>query len=216
VGYRAALSGLLAGVAAAIVGALLIPIPVDASGDPVASVGAMAGEWTLSAWEVVQENPDATAQQVVDGVDDWTPNGEEPYGQASFPLSLGLVLPIVGAGLAFRAVSKRSPAKVVNRAMYVTLFGTLLNAQLLFLFLPTVIGIGIAAFQVRKAEITAAAAAGEGPVAAARDEVIDVEEAIDEEEAFESDQLIEADAEAETDAEVEPVSDDEPSDQRKV
>ena len=161
-GYRAALSGLLAGVAAAIVGALLISIPVDASGEPIANAGAMAGEWTLSAWDVVQENPDATAEQVVDGVEDWTPNGEEPYGKAYFPLSLGLVLPVIGAGLAFRAVSKRAPAKVVNRAMYVTLFGTLLNAQLLFVFLPTVVGIGIAAFQVRKAEVAAAAAAAAG------------------------------------------------------
>ena len=108
----------------------------------------------------MQENPDATAEQVVDGVEDWTPNGEEPYGKAYFPLSLGLVLPVIGAGLAFRAVSRRAPAKVVNRAMYVTLFGTLLNAQLLFVFLPTVVGIGIAAFQVRKAEVAAARGRG--------------------------------------------------------
>lgn len=208
-GHRAALSGLLAGVAAAIVGALLISIPVDASGEPIANPGAMAGEWTLSAWEVVQENPDATAEQVVDGVEDWTPNGEEPYGKAYFPLSLALVLPVIGAGLAFRAVSKRAPAKVVNRAMYVTLFGTLLNTQLLFVFLPTVVGIGIAAFQVRKAEVAAAAAAAAGDEPPERrdgdDDIIEVEEAIDEEEAIESDQLIEAAS----------LPDDEP-DQRKV
>ena len=77
-----------------------------------------------------QDDPDATADELVDAVDDWTPNGEEPYGKANFPLSLALLLPVVGAGLAFRAVSKRAPAKVVNRTMYVTLFGTLLSGQL--------------------------------------------------------------------------------------
>ena len=117
----------------------------------------MAGEWTLSAWDVAAGEPRRHRGEVVDAVEDWTPNGEEPYGKAYFPLSLGLLLPVIGAGLAFRAVSKRSPAKVVNRAMYVTLFGTLLNAQLLFIFLPTVVGVGIAAFQVRKAEVRPAA-----------------------------------------------------------
>ena len=125
--------------------------------------------------------------EVVDAVEDWTPNGEEPYGKAYFPLSLGLVLPVIGAGLAFRAVSKRSPAKVVNRTMYVTLFGTLLNAQLLFVFLPTVVGIGIAAFQVRKAELRRGRR-GRGCRRTSRldgadDDIIEVEEAIDEEEA---------------------------------
>ena len=90
------------------------------------------------------------------------PNGEEPYGKAAWPLSLGLLLPVIGAGLAFRAVSKRSPAKVVNRTMYVTLFGTLLNAPAALPVPPTVIGIGIAAFQVRKAELAAADAAEAG------------------------------------------------------
>jgi hypothetical protein len=214
-GYRAAMSGLLAGVAAAIVGALLISIPVTGDGEPVANAGAMAGEWTLSALEVVQEDPEATPEEVVAAVDDWTPNGEQPYGQAYFPLSLGLALPIVGAGLAFRAVARRSPAKVVNRTMYITLFGTLLNAQLLFLFLPTVIGIGIAAFQVRKAEVAAAAAAqagagdGDGDDVIDVEEAIEVEEAIDQEEAVEGDQLIEAEAEADALPETEP-------DQRRV
>jgi hypothetical protein len=177
IGYRAALSGLLAAVAAAVVGALMIQVAVDASGDPVGSSGAMAGEWTLSATQALQDNPEATADELVKAVDDWTPNGQEPYGKAYFPLSLGLLLPIVGAALAFRAVSKRAPAKVVNRAMYVTLFGSLLNAQLLFIFLPTVVGIGIAAFQVRKAEVQAAAdsdAGGAGPPD--DDDVIEVDE----------------------------------------
>ena len=214
VGYRAALSALLAAVAAAVVGALLISIPVDASGEPIATPGALVGEWSLSAYAALQDDPEATADELVEAVDDWSPNGEEPYGKAYFPLSLGLLLPVVGAGLAFRTVSKRAPAKVVNRTMYVTLFGTLLNAQLLFLFLPTVVAVGIAAFQVRKAEVAAAAVAegagGEPP----DDEVIDVDEVLDDgevadeaieaEEAVESDQLIEAEEADEAE-----VSDDE-------
>jgi hypothetical protein len=195
VGYRAALSALLAAVAAAVVGAVMIQVAVDASGEPVASPGAMAGEWTLSASDALADNPGATAEELADAVDDWTPNGEEPYGQAYFPMSLGLVLPIIGAGLAFRAVSKRAPAKVVNRAMYVTLFGTLLNAQLLFIFLPTVIGVGIAAFQVRKAEVQAAAAAGDADGEPVDDGgVIDVDEVEVEADEVEADELAEDDS----------------------
>jgi hypothetical protein len=213
-GYRAAMSGLLAAVAAAVAGALFIPVAVDASGDQITSRGALVGEWTLSAYDVVQENPDAPADEVADQVEDWMPSGTEPYGKAAFPLSLGLVLPVVGAGLAFRAVSKRSPAKVVNRTLYVTLFGTLLTGQLVFIFLPTVIAVGIAAFQVRKAELRAAAEAaetadGEGPDGE-DDDVIDVDEVIDAEEAVEGDQLIEADDAA---ADLDEGADD---DQRKV
>jgi hypothetical protein len=195
-GYRAALSGLLAGVAGAVVGALLITIPVDASGDPITTRGGMVGEWTLSALDVVQDDPNATADEVVDAVDDWSPNGDEPYAKAYFPASLGLVLPIIGAALAFRAVSKRAPAKVVNRAMYVTLFGTLLNIPLLFVFLPTVIGIGIAAFQVRKAEVQAAAEAAdlEGGERPDGEAVIDVDEVDDPVDDVEADELAEDDS----------------------
>ena len=204
-GYRAALSGLLAGVAGAVVGAILITIPVDASGDPITTRGAMVGEWTLSALDVVQADPNATADEVVDAVDDWSPNGDEPYAKAYFPASLGLVLPIIGAALAFRAVSKRATAKVVNRAMYVTLFGTLLNIPLLFVFLPTVIGIGIAAFQVRKAEVQAAAEAaaeeggGEGPDGEGVIEVDEVDDAVDDveaEEVAEDDSYLDSEAAA--------------------
>ncbi len=97
-GYQFALSGLLAAVAAAVAGALLIPVAVDASGDQITSRGALVGEWTLSAWDVVQENPDATPEEVADLVEDWMPSGEEPYGKAAWPLSLGLLLPVIGAG----------------------------------------------------------------------------------------------------------------------
>jgi len=197
VGYRAALSGLLAAVAAAVVGAVMIQVAVDASGEPVNSAGAMAGQWTLSAADALADDPSATAEELADSVEDWTPNGEERYGQAYFPLSLGLLLPVIGAALAFRAVSKRASAKVVNRAMYVTLFGTLLNAQLLFIFLPTVVGIGIAAFQVRKAEVQAggvAAGADDTDPEADDTEVIEVDEVEVEVDEVEADELAEDDS----------------------
>ena len=73
-------------------------------------------------------------------------------------MSLGVLLPVLGTALGFRAVSRRSPAKIVNRTMYVTLFGSLLASQLLLIFLPAVISLAVAAFQVRKAEVAASAA----------------------------------------------------------
>ena len=78
VGYRAALSALLAAVAAAVVGAMLIKYPVDDKGDAIATNGALVAEWSQSALDEVQQNPDATAEGVVDAVDDWMPNGEKP------------------------------------------------------------------------------------------------------------------------------------------
>jgi hypothetical protein len=95
VGHRAALAALLAAVAGATVGALLIYWPVDASGDAVNTVGGMAGEWTLSAWDAYQDDPSATADELAASVDDWTPNGTQRYGIAYFPLSLTLLLPVV-------------------------------------------------------------------------------------------------------------------------
>ena len=197
VGYRAALSALLAAVAGVVVGALLLPVPVDASGDPVNTRGAIVGEWALSAHDTLDEDPSTSAEELADAVEDWTPNGTEPYGKAGFPLSLGLLLPVVGAGLAFRAVSKRESAKVVNRAMYVTLFGTLLSQQPI-IFLPTVIGIGIAAFQVRKAEVQAAAdePTGADDERAGDGGVIDVDEVddVDSVDEVEADELVEDDS----------------------
>ena len=208
-GHRAALSALLAAVAGAVVGALLISVPVDASGDAITSSSALVGEYTLSAWDTLQDSPDATADDVVDAVDDWTPNGEERYGIATWPLSLLLLLPVAASALAFQAVAKRKSAKTVMGALYATLFGALLSQQLI-IFIPTVIGVGIASYQVRKAEAAATFAAqvmeggdgGDDDEDWDDDDIIDVEEAIDAEEASESDDLIEAEAsheDAETD-----------------
>ncbi len=171
------MSALLAAAAAAAVGSFFIRVPIDRAGDAISTRGALVAEWSRSALDEVREDPGASVEDVVGAVDDWSPGGEEPYAQAVWPVSLGVLLPVVGAGLAFRAVSKRAPAKVVTRTMYVTLFGTLLAAQLLILFLPAVVGVAIAAFQVRKAEVAAqTAAAGDEPVDAADDDVIEADE----------------------------------------
>jgi hypothetical protein len=84
------------------------------------------------------------------------------------------VLPLGGAALAFRSVRRRSPSKIVNRALYATLFGAVLTQGLMLLFLPVVVGVGVAMFQVRKAEVAAAADSG------AAGGVIDVDEVDDE------------------------------------
>ena len=171
VGHRAALSALFAAIAGAAIGAVLFQVPVDRSGEAIASREALVAEWALSARDAVEANPDAQPGQVAEAVDDWLTGGSQPYAQAYWPISAAVVLPILGTGLGFRAVSRRSPAKLVNRTMYVTLFGALLSSQLLLVFLPAVISLAVAAFQVRKAEVSEQAAA-----AAADPGVIDVDE----------------------------------------
>ncbi len=172
-GHRAALSALFAAIAGAAIGAFLFQVPVDRSGEAIASPEALVGEWVLSAADAVDANPEAEPAEVADAVDDWLPGGSEPYVQAYWPISAAVVLPILGTGLGLRAVSRRSPAKLVNRTMYVTLFGALLSSQLLLIFLPAVISLAVAAFQVRKAEVSARAAAADDP------DVIEVDEADD-------------------------------------
>lgn len=170
VGHRAALSGLLAAIAAALVVAFMYQVPVDGSGDAITTNGALVAEWALSAQGAAADAPaEATPAEVAASVDDWMPSGTQRYLQAAWPLSLAIILPVIGTALGFRAVSRRSPAKVVNRTMYVTLFGALLAGPQLLIFLPAVISLGVSAFQVRKAEMVAQAAAPP-------DDVIDVDE----------------------------------------
>jgi hypothetical protein len=181
IGHRAAMSALFAAIAAAVVGSLLFKVPVDRSGEAILTREALVAEWSQSAADVAQEDPEATPAEIVEAVDDWSPGGSEPYAQAFWPISLAVVLPVLGTGLGFRAVSRRSAAKLVNRTMYVTLFGALLAQQLLLIFLPAVISLAVAAFQVRKAEVAANQAAavsddddGDGVIEV--DEVDDVDE----------------------------------------
>ncbi len=177
VGHRAALSALLAAIAAALVSSFLIPVQIGRDGEPITTQGELVAEWSISAQETLADAPDSTAAELSAAVDDWLPNGTEPFIQANWPFSLLVFLPVVGTALGFRAVSKRSPAKVVNRTMYITMFGALLaGSQLLLIFLPAVIALGVAAYQVRKAEVQAQA---EAQAAAPVDDVIDVDEVVD-------------------------------------
>ena len=53
VGHRAALSALLAAIAAAVVGSFLFKVPVDRVGEPITSQTALVAEWSLSAQEAL-------------------------------------------------------------------------------------------------------------------------------------------------------------------
>ena len=180
VGHRAAMSALFAAIAGAAIGAFFFQVPVDRSGEVIASREALVAEWVLSARDAAEASPGAEPAEVADAVDEWRPGGTKPYAQAYWPISAAVVLPILGTGLGFRAVSRRSPAKLVNRTMYVTLFGALLSSQLLLVFLPAVISLAVASFQVRKAEVRAQAAT------AARD--ADPDEPVDPDEVIEIDE----------------------------
>ena len=128
VGHRAALSALLAAVAAALVGSFLFKVPVDRGGEPITLAGRAGGR-------VVDQRPGGTRRRArvppptrsSAAIDDWLPGGNEPYLQAFWPDVAGRrpARHRHGPGLPGRLASARS-AKVVNRTMYVTLFGALL------------------------------------------------------------------------------------------
>jgi len=164
VGYRAALTGLI-GAAAAVAVSFIVSTPVTVDGDPY-NAERVVSEWSLTALDEAIDSPDADADQLQDDIDVWMPDREsERLAIAAFPASLAMALPVIGAYVAFRAVQQRRGSKVVNRAMYATLFGAVLTFGLLTFFLPTVIAVGVAGFQVRKAEAQAAmaeAAAAQG------------------------------------------------------
>jgi hypothetical protein len=179
-GYRAAMSALLAAVAAAVVCTVALRYPVDADGDLYARESLVA-DWSLTAADAAAAEPGEDAAAIADSIEEWAPGSEqETVAKALWPYSLAIVLPIVGAGLGFQAVRRRATSKVVNRALYATLFGAVLTQGLLLLFLPTVIAMGVAMFQVRKAEAMAATEAAGGTVAPDAGTVIDVEEVDDE------------------------------------
>ncbi len=71
---------------------------------------------------------------------------------------------MVGAGIAFRAIVRRRSSRTVSRALFATLLGALLS-QIPFFFLPSVVALGVAVFQIRKYETTIAAAALQGEAA---------------------------------------------------
>lgn len=185
-GFRAALSAVFAAAAALILCTFVLRYPVDAR-DELYISETLVADWSVSVMRGLAEQPDADPATVAESVEDWTPgSGNATVMVALWPYSLASVLPLFGAGLGFLAVRKRSPSKVVNRALYATLFAAVLTQGLLLLFLPVVLAMGVAMFQVRKAEMVARAAGVD-------DGVIDVD-AVD----------LDLDAEAERDDDVDP------------
>jgi hypothetical protein len=173
-GYRASLMAVFAAGAAILLCVFVLRYPVDAHGE-LYTPEHLAADWSMTALRAAAEQPEATAASIVDAIDDWNPGrSQKTVIQALWPFSLAIVLPFGAAFLAFRAVRMRASSKVVNRTLYATLFGAVLTQGLLLLFLPVVLAVGVAMFQVRKAESMAAAAA-----ATTDDDVIDVDEVLD-------------------------------------
>lgn len=182
-GYRAALSAVLAAGAALVLCIVGLRYPVDRDGD-VYTPESLVADWATSALVVSADQPDASAAEIVAAVDEWTPGRtREPVAVALWPLSVTLALPLIGAAVGFRAVRRRAPSKIVNRALYATLFGAILTQGLLLLFLPVVLAMGVAMFQSRRAETMAVAQAA--ATAAAGSNVIDVDEVIEADEVIE-------------------------------
>ena len=159
VGHRAALSALLAAIAAAVVG--LVPVP----GARRPQRRRPSRSRTCARRRVVAQrpggasptHPDATADELAASVDDWMPGGTEPYIQAFWPISLA----VVPAGHRHRAWAS-GPCRGARRPRSSTARCTsrcsapCSPSQLLLVFLPAVISLAVAAFQVRKAEVAAA------------------------------------------------------------
>lgn len=173
-GYRAALSAVFAAVAAIVLCSFLLRYPVDGQGDLYTSE-TLAADWVTTALDAAQADPALDAAALADSIEEWTPDrADKTVVAALWPWSIAIVLPLIGAGIAFWAVRRRSPSKVLNRALYATLFGAVLTQGLLLLFIPVVLAVGVAMFQVRKAEAQAlAASAGEGVIDVAGEEHVD-------------------------------------------
>jgi hypothetical protein len=161
VGYRAAMSAVFAAVAAVVLCLVAVPVAVDAAGDLYTREG-LATDWSITAAHAVEASPDATPAELVKAIDDWTPGREtKPALIALWPWSAAVVFPVLGTILGFRAVKRRAGSKTLSRFLFLTVLGVLTTTQLAFLFLPSVIALGVAMYQVRKYEAQTAMAVGD-------------------------------------------------------
>jgi hypothetical protein len=159
VGYRAALTGLLAAVAAVVV-SFFVSQHVNGQGDVYTPVKVIT-DWSRTALHSAQAHPGGDTGTILKGIDVWLPErGSNRMFLTYYPWTLAALLPIVASYFAFRSVQQRRGAKAVNRAMYATMAGAFLCLPLLQFFLPTVIAVAVAGWQVRRAELTALRAAG--------------------------------------------------------
>lgn len=160
-GHRAALSAVFASIAAVVMCLVAVPVAVNADGD-LYTREALAVDWSHSAVAALADNPDATPAELVKEIDEWTPGREsKPALVALWPWSLAVVFPVLGTVLGFRAVKRRAPGRTVSRYLFLTVLGVLTTTQLAFLFLPSVIALGVAMYQVRKWETQNAVAVGD-------------------------------------------------------
>jgi hypothetical protein len=173
VGYRAALSGVMAAGAALLLCLVFIKVPVTVDGD-LYTKERLVAEWSDTALKASADEPAANAATLATGIDEWAPErSKDLLAKALWPYSAFIALPVIASVLGFRAVSRRQPSKIISRAMFATLFGAVLTQGLFLIFLPSILALGVAMFQVRKYETTvAAAAAAEG---AADGDVIDAD-----------------------------------------
>jgi hypothetical protein len=198
VGYRAALTGLLASVAA-IVATFLVHTPLDARGD-FYTKPSIVGDWAQTALHAAQKAPSANGAALVKAIgDDWMPGRtSDRLFTALFPQSLAVLLPVVGAYLVFRSVQRRRGAKIVTRGMYATMLGAFLTLNLLQFFLPTVIATAVAGWQVRRSEMNEARAQMAADAASPQgDDVIDADvvdaTVVEPDEVIDDDDVIDAD-----------------------
>lgn len=155
---------MIAAAAGLVLCTVALRYPVNARGD-VYTPESLVADWSVTALRAAADQPAATPAKITASIDDWAPGrSKEPVAQALWPFSLTLALPLIGAGLGFHAVRRRSTSKVVNRALYATLFGAILTQSLLLLFLPVVLAMAVAMFQVRKAETIASASGAAGVI----------------------------------------------------
>lgn len=149
VGARAVFFALLFSVFSAIA-TLFIPVQVDDSGERLTQ-------------EEVEELEDAGE----------TVDEEALYTTLDPTIGLLLAVPVVASGFAARGVRQSNRRRVVMVSMVVSALGVLGTGPL---FVPVVLALGVAHFQIRKAELQEAAAAAAGDDD--RD-VIDVDEVDD-------------------------------------
>ncbi len=181
VGHRSALTSVMLASASVLFVLFGFRVPISsATGDAIATKPERVAEWSLAALDAARGlGTEATAAEVRDAVEVWSPGGDESYLTAFWPYSPSVFLPVLGAGLGFRAVRNRASARLISRTMYITLFGALLTRELLIFFLPAVVAMAIAAFQVRKAEVASAPTAQDDVTD--EDDIIDVDSVIEDE-----------------------------------
>ncbi|MDP1806563.1 MAG: hypothetical protein Q8K72_15410, partial [Acidimicrobiales bacterium] len=160
---RAALSALFASVAAVVLCLVAVPVAVNGDGD-LYTRESLAVTWSATAAGAALATPAATPAELVKAIDQWTPDRETtPALVALWPWSIAVVLPVLGSFFGFQAVRQRKPSRSVSRAMFLTVLGVLTTTQLAFLFLPSVIALAVAMYQVRKGEVAAASVTGGSP-----------------------------------------------------